>query len=431
MTQRLLLLELNEVNFDYVRTYCEQGLLPNLRELISKHGIARTTSEDVYECQEPWIQWVTAHTGKTFTEHTVFRLGDIVKHDIPQIWEILEGKGLRVGAVSPMNAKHRLFRPEFFVPDPWTPTDITGPFALRWLYRGLAQAVNDNASEKVTPASIGALLVGAGRYARPANYGEYLYLALSSRKSTWRRAMFLDLLLADVFLKECRRTRPHFASLFLNAAAHIQHHYLFSARPYKGTSRNPNWYIDAALDPVAEVYRLYDRIVGQVRRMFPEARLMLATGLHQVPHESITYYWRLRNHAEFLHRIRVPFARVEPRMSRDFLIICATHEEAARAANRLAVAVVEDGIPLFEVENRGSDLFVMLTYPREIKTELRFKIGEDRFLLSEQDVAFVALKNGEHSGIGYFVDTGVRFEDDGAMFPLTDLLRRVTAVFGS
>lgn len=431
MTQRLLLLELNEVNFDYVQVYCDQGLLPNLNELISKHGIARTTSEDVYEHQEPWIQWVTAHTGKTFAEHGVFRLGDIVKHDIPQIWEILEDKGLRVGAVSPMNAKHRLCQPEFFVPDPWTPTDITGPFALRWLYRGLVQAVNDNASEKVTPASVAALLVGAGRYARPVNYGEYFHLALSSRKSTWRRAMFLDLLLADVFMKECRRMRPHFASLFLNAAAHIQHHYLFSARPYKGTSRNPNWYIDAASDPVAEIYQLYDRIIGQLRRMFPQARLMLATGLHQVPHESITYYWRLRSHAEFLNRIRVPFVRVEPRMSRDFLVICATSDEAAQAAERLALAVTNDGIPLFEIENRGTDLFVMLTYPREIKGELQFKIGEDRFLLAEQDVAFVALKNGEHSGIGYFVDTGIRFDDNAEMFPLTDLLGRVTDAFGS
>jgi len=118
-------------------------------------------------------------------------------------------------------------------------------------------------------------------------------------------------------------------------------------------------------------------------------------------------------------------------MSRDFLVICATSDEAAQAAERLALAVTNDGIPLFEIENRGTDLFVMLTYPREIKGELQFKIGEDRFLLAEQDVAFVALKNGEHSGIGYFVDTGIRFDDNAEMFPLTDLLGRVTDAFGS
>ena len=62
----------------------------------------------MYEHLEPWIQWVTAHTGLDFAEHGVFRLGDIVARDLPQIWEQLEEKGLRVGAICPMNAKHRL-----------------------------------------------------------------------------------------------------------------------------------------------------------------------------------------------------------------------------------------------------------------------------------------------------------------------------------
>ena len=46
-----------------------------------------------------------------------------------------------------------------------------------------------------------------------------------------------------------------------------------------------------------EAYTLYDRIVGQVERAFPDARLMLATGLHQDPHREVTFYWRLKDHA--------------------------------------------------------------------------------------------------------------------------------------
>ena len=51
------------------------------------------------------MQWVTIHTGKTFEEHQVFPLGDIVNHpELSQLFEKLENNGLTVGAVSPFNA---------------------------------------------------------------------------------------------------------------------------------------------------------------------------------------------------------------------------------------------------------------------------------------------------------------------------------------
>jgi hypothetical protein len=424
----LIFLELNEINFDFVEAYGKRGLLPNLNGLIHRHGISRTTSETDLERIEPWIQWVTAHTGMAFDQHGVYRLGDIAHHDIPQIWETLETAGYRVGAVSPMNAKHRLRAPAFFVPDPWTQTSTTGRPALVRLHRALARAVNDNAQRALTGSSMIDLLVGALVYARPVNYPRYAKLAASGHWHPWRRAMVLDLLLADVFMREVRRSRPDFATLFLNAAAHIQHHYMFCAAPYEGQRRNPTWYVRPGVDPVLEVYELYDDIVGDVLRQRPETRLMLATGLHQDPHSDVTFYWRLRDHARFLARIGVPFERVEPRMSRDFLVVCHSENEARTAADLLSAATAADGEPIFAVDNRGTDLFVMLAYPREIVPGLRFSIGERTFDGLHDDVVFVALKNGEHNGIGYFIDT----HDPAATrreFPLEDVHARVLEAF--
>src|SRR5688500_9437712 len=107
MTQPLYVVELNEINFDYVERYSASGHLPHLTKLIHRHGLSTTVSESTYEHIEPWIQWVSAHTGKTFEEHKIFRLGDIVDSNIDQIWEVLERKGVSVGAVSPMNAANR------------------------------------------------------------------------------------------------------------------------------------------------------------------------------------------------------------------------------------------------------------------------------------------------------------------------------------
>jgi hypothetical protein len=430
MPEQLLFLELNEINLESIAFYCERGLLPNFRELLSKHGWTTTSSETHYSDIEPWIQWVTAHTGLSLGEHQVFRLGDIVRHDLTQIWEVLEQCGFGVGAISPMNAKHRLKNPAFFVPDPWTKTELTASPRLRGLHAAISQAVNDNSQARLTIRSAAQLMLGLLSFASPGNYLTYLRLAASAGRAPWRRALLLDLLLADVFRAEIARATPDFASLFLNAGAHIQHHYLYSAACYDGPDRNPEWYLPPNVDPVFEAYALYDRIVGSLRDAFPYARLMIATGLHQVPHGEVTYYWRLRDHAGFLRRLRVPFVEVEPRMSRDFLVVCISAQEAIIAEQRLASATAADGIPLFEVDNRGSDLFVTLTYPREIGPRFVFHIGAEEHLLSRDDTAFVALKNGEHSGIGYFLDTGKHLESPRDAFELKRLPFHIKAALG-
>jgi hypothetical protein len=426
----VLLLELNEINFEHVRAYVALGKLPVLGRLVDTHGLTETTSEQNYEELEPWIQWVTAHTGLSLAEHGVFRLGDIVDGNLRQIWEALEEQGLKVGAISPMNAKNRCRDAAFFLPDPWTRTDVTGSAILRRLHGAVAQSVNDNAQARLTPASAVNLLTALLAYAAPANYGAYLSLMAPALRHKWLKALVLDRLLADIFVRETRRKRPDFASLFLNAGAHIQHHYMFNAEVYAGPGTNPDWYLAKDVDPVRQVYELYDRIVGQVERAFPKARLMIATGLHQDPHSQVTYYWRLKDHAAFLRSADVPFQRVEPRMSRDFMIFCASPEEAAQAERRLESLRAMDGTPLFEIDNRGQDLFAMLTWSHDIGADFEYRIGNRTERGLRDAVSFVAIKNGDHNGVGYLIDTGLASGEAPARIALRSLPERIAAACG-
>ena len=116
MKSKTILLGLNELNSDYIKFYIKLGLLPNFKKLFEIQPPIETTSEKEYKLLEPWVQWVTIHSGKSFKEHSVFRLGDIVNNpDLSQIFEELESDGLSVGAVSPFNAENRLKTPSFFV----------------------------------------------------------------------------------------------------------------------------------------------------------------------------------------------------------------------------------------------------------------------------------------------------------------------------
>jgi len=55
--KNIVLLELNEINFDTVSSYIERGkCLPGFKKLIEK-GIVTTEAESKYENLEPWFLW--------------------------------------------------------------------------------------------------------------------------------------------------------------------------------------------------------------------------------------------------------------------------------------------------------------------------------------------------------------------------------------
>jgi hypothetical protein len=398
--KRLILVELNEVNLEFARAYAERKPLIHLQRVIK--GFRRTSSEMDYEKLEPWIQWVSVHTGKVAADHRIVRLGDIVGCGIPQLFEVVEAAGYTVGVISAMNAENRLQSPAYFIPDPWTATPSDGSFWSTAIGDAVSQAVNDNSSVRLSAKSILALLGGLIRFARPRNYSYYFRLALFSHGRPWRKALFLDLFLHDLHLRMFLGKRPNFSTIFLNAGAFIQHHYLFNARDaVKGNLRNPSWYVHADQDPFEEMLEVYDRILGDYMAM-KDADLIIATGLTQKPYDRVKYYWRLRDHVAFMAHIGVNCRAVHPRMTRDFMIEFDSAEAARYGAQQLEAIICEaDGKAIFGViDNRGSSLFVTLTYAAEIESELFVKNGDRRFDLKPH-VVFVAIKNGMHDGKGF------------------------------
>jgi hypothetical protein len=100
---------------------------------------------------------------------------------------------------------------------------------------------------------------------------------------------------------------------------------------------------------------------------------------------------------------------IQPRMTRDFLVTFASLEDATKAQNILSGLRISEGMePIFgEIENRGKELFVTLTYPDEI-SEADMLTGESVRLKMLQEVAFVAIKNGMHQSKGFaFFTSGI------------------------
>ena len=94
-------------------------------------------------------------------------------------------------------------------------------------------------------------------------------------------------------------------------------------------------------------------------------------------------------------------------MSRDFLMEFENQNMAKKCQEKLESLIAkEDGQKIFTIDNRGDSLFVELTYDNDISDN--FIVTNNKDITIEQfklKIAFVAIKNGEHHHIGYFLDT--------------------------
>jgi hypothetical protein len=429
MKNKTILLGLNELNFDYIKFYIDQGLLPNFKKIFEIQPPIETVSENEYNLLEPWVQWVTIHSGKSYKEHNIFRLGDIVNNPkLSQIFEELEAEGLLVGAVSPFNAENRLNNPSFFIPDPWTKTNPSGNWIVKALYQAVHQSVNDNAKSKMNFKSIFSLGLGLLLYVPLSRWFHYLKTVFNAKKPG-AKALILDSLLADVHLALWKKNKPDFSNLFLNSGAHIQHHYLFNSKAYNGNIKNPEWYCPKDYDPLIHILSEYDNQIGKLLRL-KNVKLLIATGLHQQPHENLTFYWRLKEHVKFAEMIGIKnFLEVSPRMSRDFLVKFNNELDAVNAEKLLnGFYASNDDIKIFEVDNRGASLFVELVYSKDISESASIYSKESDLKLErfKSYLAFVAIKNGEHNGIGYLTSNfDLKLEKQINLTDLKSIIKKV------
>lgn len=404
---KLILLELNEINFDFVRKYIRSGeKLPGFTKLLEGKFI-HTNSEEKYEYLEPWIQWVSVHTGKSYKDHKIFRLGDIVSSSEKQIFETLEEEGITVGAVSPMNARNNLKKPSYFIPDPWTKTSNDGSLISRFIHQSIAQAVNDNAKSKLTKKTIFYFVMSMLIAIPLKKLFRLSFYALSCFKYKYRKALFLDIVIFGVHQYLFKKKNPDFSTLFLNGGAHIQHHYFFNSKIYKDSeNKNPNWYLEGEVDPLLDMLRCYDKMITELLST-DNVEILVATGLSQKPYDRTKFYYRLENHKKFLKHLGISYKEVLPRMTRDFLIKFGSSTDAEKAHRQLKSLKINDEVNMFNhIDNRGKELFVTLTYPNEILNTDFVRISDGKKMILKDQVVFVAIKNGMHQaqGFAYFSD---------------------------
>jgi len=377
----LIVLEFNELNPEIVRRVVSQGELPNFSRLLKSHVLAKTTVSEEYSKLEPWIQWVTAHTGKTQSQHGAFNLSDVEHTSLRQIWDVLENRGVPCGVVSPMNARRGELTKGFFIPDPWSVSKDTYPAALGPLFQFLAERVQSHNVSLEQGSSKFSFVLACLKVGIPLKaifrVGLSYIKSHLDKRAKWKLAAELDRFLSELTLTLRTAYKTEYTSVFLNAVAHYQHHYWTSHSPeywgkkYPALFEKRNPIAEANLhtgdDPIAYGLRTYDYILGRAIAAAGADSVMVVTGLSQVPFEGYEggtgfYLYRPFNHDKLFGALNIKARRIAPLMSRDVMLYFGDDAERATALSLLRSARVM-GRPLFLcTEETDSRVFCKIDY---------------------------------------------------------------------
>lgn len=410
--KRIIQLELNEISSDVITKLINKGLLPNFAKVCSSWNHCITTSEQNYEHLEPWIQWITAHTGKTFAEHQIFHLSDAEKLQHPQIWESLSNHQIESAIIGSMNTVKGDANGGIFFPDPWTKDGVAYPKNLQPLWDLISRKVQNHATQKLSVSDITNGLKACLKFRLPVSLYKKIFIQLLSQtvnsQKKWRLAALFDLFLAEIFFSILKNTRFGFYTLFLNSVAHYQHHHWrrFDPDLFRNDIECPD--SETSDDPILYGYKLYDQILGKLLNLADNSNtlIIIASGLSQKPflekeHEGGMNYYRLHNHQQFLHKLGLDFAKAYPLMSRDWQIVCNDPQKLQTAQKTLQELQVS-GKPLFKITvNTSNSLHVETAITKQVFKETMIQhVNGKTFDSFYNNFNNVAVKSGHHTGEG-------------------------------
>jgi predicted AlkP superfamily phosphohydrolase/phosphomutase len=408
-----LVMEFNELCPTLIERFMADGKLPNFRRLKAESHTFITEADEQAPYLEPWIQWVTVHSGHPFRTHKIENLDDADKFAEKRVWDLLSDAGHPVWICGSMNASYAAPLKGALLPDPWSARVTPSDDSLLPYFRFIQQNVQEYANDRVP-------LTGAD-YARfvafMATHGLRLETAraiatqlLDERlhDARWKRASILDRLQLDVFRWYHRKLKPHFATFFINSTAHYQHLYwrnldpqLFSLSPSADEQKS---YGGAILYG----YQQMDRIVGEFLDLCDDATtLVFCTALSQQPcikYEEIggKRIYRPRDFDKLMAFLGITSPhRVAPVMSQEFKLYFENEADAKEAERRLNLLLIGDA-QVLTGERLGSEIIAAVRSRVEFDTSGTVRIEDRSARFSELFYRLEGLKSGMHHPDGLF-----------------------------
>ncbi len=292
--RRVLFLEMNELTWTIIDPLIKTGSLPNFARMKRESAWAAPDSVERPPHLDPWITWVTVHTGVDRSVHGA----NVLEQDASTInadrtWDYVSRAGKSVGIFGSIGAYPPPPLAGFVVPGPFAPGNEVFPAyvaPVQELNRMYTQIHHKNArgGSAVDLAKLGFQLLGLGLSPRTcARITKQLALEKVDPSQHWRRVALQPLVNFDFFEKLYRRYRPHYATWHTNHAAHYMHHYWRAWDDSKFLAPSPEDEKRKYAEAVPYGYQICDELLGRFLSLVDDDTVVVvATSMGQQPYVS-------------------------------------------------------------------------------------------------------------------------------------------------
>jgi hypothetical protein len=370
--RKLLLLEFNEITWSIIDPMIARGRLPNLARLRREGAWGSPEALERHPHLDPWITWVTVHTGVDRTVHGA----SVLEQDSQTIkakrsWDYVVEAGKSVGVFGSISAYPPRPVPGFMVPGPFAPGSETYPEYLRPvqdLNRRYTQ-VHNHIMQESGPGAMAREAFDVFRLGLSAATAGRIVQQLAIERARphmrWKRVGLQPLINYDVFATVYRRYQPDFATWHTNHAAHFMHHYWRAMDDSKFTSPStPEEKIKYG-EAVEYGYDLCDELLGRFMRLVDDNTvIVVASSMGQKPyvHEMFPegkLAVRFKDVSQILALVGARgVTNVVPTMLPQYNVTIADAAERARVRDLLRAARCQGGIhpDAIHVEETGDIL---------------------------------------------------------------------------
>ena len=341
MKKKLFIIELNECEFKFFLNGAKKYNFPLIKKFISNRNKISTFTKDKEEGfnLDPWVQWVSVHTGIPSKKHKIYRLGQTLDKSTKQIWESLSAKKITCtvwGAFnSTLNNKKNI---DLFFPDPWSFNEKAFPdYFNSFLKLPRYYAKNYPDVNKFKIIFYGWIFFYKIIFSRlffdiikilPGLIKNFL----NSKLKSFNFYFFLDLISLLILQKNIKKNKSELLIVALNSFAHYQHNY-WDNNKYEYTYF---WYLNKMVE-----------IIDEIEKDYFSSIILNGFSQKKIKNE---YHLRPKKPQFFLKKLNLNFKNIEPDMTSGAIVSFKNFNDKNKAIKKIKNIKLYS-YPLFDIQN--------------------------------------------------------------------------------
>ena len=341
MKKKLLILELNECDFEFFLYGAKKYNFPLIKKFISNKNKVSTFTKDKSEGfnLDPWVQWVSVHTGKSSKKHKVYRLGQTLDKKIKQIWEILSAKKINCtiwGAFnSTLNKKKNI---DLFFPDPWSFNEKAFPNyfnSFLKLPRYYAKNYPEvNKFKIIFNVSIFFYkIIFSKLFFNIINIlFELIKIFINAKLKSFNLYFFLDLITLFILNNNLKKKNSEFVIIAINSFAHYQHNY-WDTKKYEYVYF---WYLNKMI-----------KVINEIGENYNSSIILNGFSQKKVKNE---FHLRFKKPQFLFKKLNLNFKKIEPDMTSGAIVSFKSFQDKEKAIKKINNIKIYS-YPVFEIQN--------------------------------------------------------------------------------